>query len=172
MTDANRENAREQRVRQWMQDYGNTLQRICFLYLSDASLAEDAVQETFLKAWRSMDQFEGRNGSSEKTWLTRIAINTCKDYYRSNWWRIRSTARSLEEVPEKLMSMAADDRDLFTDILSLPQKYKAVILLYYYQEMPQREIAEALGISRPMVSHRLHKALKMLEMAWREEDVR
>ena len=80
MIDANGESTREQRVRQWMQDYGNILQRICFLYLSDASLAEDAVQETFFKAWKSIDQFEGRNGSSEKTWLTRIAINICKDY--------------------------------------------------------------------------------------------
>lgn len=172
MIDANSENTREQRVQQWMQDYGDILQRICFLYLSDASLAEDAVQETFFKAWRSIDRFEGRNGSSEKTWLTRIAINTCKDYYRSDWWRIRNKTRSLDDVPERLMSLAPEDKELFIDILRLPKKYKEVILLYYYQEMTQSEISEVLGISRSLVSHRLHKALKILEIAWREEDAR
>ena len=172
MIDANGESTREQRVQQWMQDYGNILQRICFLYLSDASLAEDAVQETFFKAWKSIDQFEGRNGSSEKTWLTRIAINICKDYYRSNWWRVRNAAKSLEDIPEKVMSLKAEDRDMFIDILRLPEKYKEVILLYYYQEMTQSEISEVLGMSRSLVNHRLHKALKMLEIAWGEEDAR
>lgn len=172
MIDANGGNTREQRVRQWMQNYGNILQRICFLYLSDASLAEDAVQETFFRAWKSIDQFEGRNGSSEKTWLTRIAINICKDYYRSNWWRIQNATKSLEDVPEKVMSMEPEDRDLFIDIFRLPGKYKEVILLYYYQGMTQSEISEVLGTSRSLVNHRLHKALKRLKIEWGEEDAR
>ena len=172
MIDANGGSTREQRVRQWMQDYGNILQRTCFLYLSDASLAEDAVQETFFRAWKAIDQFEGRNGSSEKTWLTHIAINICKDCYRTNWWRIRNAAKSLEDIPEKLMGMESEDRDLMIDILRLPGKYKEVILLYYYQKMTQSEISEVLGISRSLVSHRLHKALKTLKIAWGEEDAR
>lgn len=172
MIDANGGNTREQRVSHWMQNYGSALQRMCFLYLSDASLAEDAVQETFFRAWKAMDQFEGRNGSSEKAWLTRIAINICKDYYRSNWWRLRNAAKSLEDVPEKLVSMETEDRDMFLDILQLPAKYKEVILLYYYLGMTQSEISEVLGTSRSLVNHRLHKALKVLEIAWGEEDAR
>lgn len=56
--------------------------RLCFMYLSDWQLAEDALQETFLKVFRKYDTFAGR--SSEKTWLVRIAVNVCKDYLRGN----------------------------------------------------------------------------------------
>ena len=51
---------REQRLEQWMRQYGNMILRTCFVYLSDASQAEDAMQDTFLKAWKSMDQYEHR----------------------------------------------------------------------------------------------------------------
>ena len=57
--------------------YQSSLLRLCFIYLHDKALAEDAVQETFLKAHRSLSSFRG--DSSEKTWLTRIAMNTCRD---------------------------------------------------------------------------------------------
>ncbi len=60
----------------WIQEYGDSILRMCFLYLKDYHLAEDAAQETFLKAARSYDTFT--HASSEKTWLTRIAINCCK----------------------------------------------------------------------------------------------
>ena len=61
-----------------------TLVRMCCLCLGDASLAEDAAQETFLKAYRALDSFRGE--CDEKTWLMRIAINTCKDVRRSAWF--------------------------------------------------------------------------------------
>lgn len=61
--------------------YGNELLRMCFLYLKDMHLAEDALQDTFIKAFNCYGQFNGK--SNEKTWLTRIAINVCKDYLRT-----------------------------------------------------------------------------------------
>ncbi|MBQ8202558.1 MAG: hypothetical protein IJZ74_12410 [Clostridia bacterium] len=67
--------AREQLLEGWIRIYGTSILRTCFICLSDAREAEDAMQETFLKAWRAMDRFERRNGASEKTWLTHIAIN-------------------------------------------------------------------------------------------------
>ena len=63
--------------------------RLCFAYLGDAALAEDAVQETFVKAYKSGDRTGG--DGREKAWLTRIAINTCKDMRKSAWFR--STCR-------------------------------------------------------------------------------
>ena len=68
-----------------MARWEQSLLRTCFAYLGDLSLAEDAVQETFLKAWKNLDRFRGE--ASEKTWLLRIAINTCKDVRRSAWFR-------------------------------------------------------------------------------------
>ena len=61
--------------------YQQPLLRTCFLYLRDRTLAEDAVQETFLKAYRSLASFRGE--CSEKTWLMKIAMNTCCDLRRA-----------------------------------------------------------------------------------------
>ena len=66
-----------------LDDWGDRLLRLCTLYLKDAHLAEDAVQETLIKAWRNADKFRGEG--SELTWITRIAINVCKSYLRSPW---------------------------------------------------------------------------------------
>ena len=63
----------EQFLERLMDEYGNTVLRMCYLYLKDYQLAEDAVQETFIKAMKSYESFEHK--SSEKTWLIRIAIN-------------------------------------------------------------------------------------------------
>ena len=68
---------KEMHLEQLMNQYGDSLLRLCYLYLKDAALAQDAVQDTFVKAWKKLDTFEGR--SSEKTWLCRIAVNTCRD---------------------------------------------------------------------------------------------
>ena len=68
-----------------MNIYGDSILRMCFLYLKDYHLAEDAAQETFIKAMNSYDMFHSL--SSEKTWLTRIAINCCKNIMRTNWFR-------------------------------------------------------------------------------------
>ena len=69
------EEDREAWLERAMGQYEESLLRMCFACLGDAALAEDAVQETFLKAYRALDRFRGDAG--EKTWLLRIAVNTC-----------------------------------------------------------------------------------------------
>ncbi|WP_141502369.1 sigma factor [Paenibacillus luteus] len=59
-------------------EYGNSLLRMCFLYLKDIRLAEDAVQDTLIKVYKSYSQFKGH--ANEKTWIMKIAINVCKNY--------------------------------------------------------------------------------------------
>ena len=170
MTDTTEQACRERQLRLWIEEYRTTLLKICIMYLSDVQQAEDAVQETFFKAWKAIDKFEGRNGSSEKTWLISIAINTCRSYRRTRWFRHVDTARTLETLPSSLASTQPDERDLFIDITRLPEKFKSVILLYYYQGLTQQEIADILGISRSLVAHRLGKALDMLKISLREEE--
>ena len=65
--------------------YEKDMLKLCFVYLRDMELARDALQESFLKAYRYLDSYHG--DASEKTWLTRIVINTCKDFRRSAWFR-------------------------------------------------------------------------------------
>ena len=76
--------------------YGNAVLRMCFLYLKDSHLAEDASQETFLKVYRNYAQFDGTAG--EKTWVMRIAINVCKRQLRSPWRLLRAPQESLDSL--------------------------------------------------------------------------
>lgn len=108
-----------QRLEGWIAAYGTGILRTCYLYLRDAALAQDAMQDTFVKAWRKMDTFEGRNGSSEKTWLTHIAINTCRDYRRSRWLRFVDMRQSIEELPLPVHQVTPEERELFQSVLAL-----------------------------------------------------
>ena len=76
----NKESA-EAEITRLVEEHQLALLRLCFAYLHDEKLAEDAVQETFLKAYRKLNQFEGR--ANIKTWLSAIAINCCRDMSRS-----------------------------------------------------------------------------------------
>ena len=112
----------------WLDQYGDQLLRLCTLYLKDVHLAEDAVQDTFLKAWRSREQFRGE--SSAKTWLTRIAINVCKGYLRSPWKRRREPADIMDQLPAPAAGLRDDT--LPKAIMRLSRPYREVILLHYY----------------------------------------
>ncbi len=80
-------------IEELIDHYGDGLLRLCLLYLGDRQLAEDAFQETFLKAWKSLPDFRG--DSNMKTWLTRIALNTCRSMLRTGWFRLlRRTHKS------------------------------------------------------------------------------
>ncbi len=163
---------REQRLNQWITEHADAVLRVCFVCLSDAALAEDAMQDTFLKAWHAMDTFEGRNGCSEKTWLIRIAINVCRGYRRTRWFRHVDMSKEIGELPAAWQAVAPEDRTLFLDILRLGEKYRQVILLYYYQEMTLEETARALSISRSTAHSRLKKALGLLRcsLTGRDQD--
>ncbi len=157
--------AREQRLEGWMRTYGTAILRTCFLSLSDAKEAEDAMQETFLKAWRGMDSFEKRNGASEKTWLMHIAVNVCRDMRRTRWFRHIDMRQALEDLPQGMTGILPEDRSLLLDIMQLPDKYRQPILLYYYQDMTLEETAQALGISRSAVHGHLRKAESLLRLS-------
>lgn len=141
-------------------EYGDALLRMCFLYLKDHAMAEDAVQETFLRAFRHQDGFRGE--SSVKTWITRIAINVCKDMLTDPWARHRSG----EDLPDEATpesDISSEDRYVISGkIANLPPKYKEVILLHYYQELKLSEIAEILGESESTIKTRLKRARDML----------
>ncbi len=81
-----------------MARFGTDVYRTCFVYLSDAHLAEDAMQETFLKAYKARKSFRGQ--ASPSTWLMRIAINVCKDMRRGSWFRHVDRKISLDDLPE------------------------------------------------------------------------
>ncbi|MFF2014688.1 sigma-70 family RNA polymerase sigma factor [Paenibacillus sp. NPDC058177] len=140
-------------------EYGTSLLRMCFLYLKDIRLAEDAVQDTLIKVYNSYSQFKGN--SSEKTWIMSIAINVCKNYLRSFWWRRIDGSAILENIPSKEYEI--EDTELIVQIMKLSHKYKEVILLYYYQDMKIKEIAEILKAPESTIAVRLKRAREILK---------
>ena len=147
---------REERLNQMVIAYEKDLLRLCCVYLRDVDLAQDAVQETFLKAYRRMDRFEGK--ASEKTWLMRIAINTCKDMLRGGWFRHTDRRAVVEELPLPVAPPSVEHIALMNAIMALPPKQMEVILLHCDQGLNIRETARALGITPPAVINRLNKA--------------
>jgi len=158
------ETVREQRLMQWMQAYGDAILRTCFVYLSNVQDAEDATQDTFLKAWKAMDQFEERNGASEKTWLLKIAINTCHDYLRSKWFRRVDREKALEDLPARYLITEDEDISLTLDIMRLPEKLKQVVLLHYFQRMTLQEVADVLKTVPSTIHSRLKQAEQQLKL--------
>lgn len=154
---------REERLNQMIITYEKDLLRLCSAYLRDVELARDAVQETFLKAYRRMDQFKGK--ASEKTWLMRIAINTCKDMLRGGWLRHVDATVSLDDLPLPVAPPSVEHIAITSAIMALPRKQMEVILLNCQQGMTIRETARALGITPPAVINRLKKARAALRDA-------
>lgn len=151
-------------------NHARNIQRLCYLYLGDAAASEDAMQETFLKAYEKYPLFRGN--SDIKTWLTRIAINTCKDMQRRDAGKnVFPAAEVLEntqhttDVPEntieKLLVSEAIHR--------LPRELREVVILFYYQELTTRTISTVLHIPRTTVEFRLKKARGELKKVIRED---
>ena len=145
----------EQWLPQAIKTHGDNLLRLCFLYLHDRHLAEDAVQETFLRAFRSYNSF--RQDSSEKTWLTRIAINVCKSALR------RERPLPLPDAPEGSYEAQFRDDTVLQAVCALPDKLREVVLLYYFQELTTPEIAQMLHLPRNVITARLSRARAQLK---------
>lgn len=161
--------SREEMLARMVAQYEITLLRTCYMYLRDRGMAEDATQETFLKAYKALETF--RAESSEKTWLMRIAINTCRDMQRSAWFRFVDRRVEMEQLPLPAREPAFEEADDLTQaILRLPPRYREVILLYYYQDMTLREIASVLNIPVSTAGKRVKAACSKLKKMLGKED--
>lgn len=145
--------------------------RLCVSLLRDRDKGEDAAQETFLKAYKSLDRFQGDAAFS--TWLYRIATNHCLDVLRKE---SRRRTESWEELYEKegealhrlLASPAASDpleaADLGERVLAqLPEDYRLVLTLREAQGLSYQEISEVMSCSLDSVKARLRRAREALQ---------
>ena len=150
--------------REWLDTvitrWEKTMLRLCFAFLGDTALAEDAVQETFFKAWKSFDRYRG--DAAEKTWLTRIAVNTCKDLLKSAWARNTDRSVTPDTLPEGSAPFDEQDDTVTRAVLSLPDDLKEAVLLRWYQGLTLEEMARVLRLPRSTVNYRLKKAKALL----------
>jgi RNA polymerase sigma-70 factor (ECF subfamily) len=154
------DNGRSEELENMMEQYGDEIKRFCTLQLRDPFQAEDAAQDTFVKAWKALDTF--RNESSQKTWLMHIAVNTCRDYQRTGWFRHMDRRIVPEELPEQSREDEVPDEEVTEAIRSLPSKLRTMILLRYYEGLSLKETAAAAGISLATAKRQISKANQLL----------
>ena len=152
-----------------MDTYGNYIARMCYILLKDRNLAEDATQEVFIRAYNNLESFRGE--ATEKTWLTSIAMNICKNYVRTSWFRrVQIGIEKIEGtcLVEEELTASIEKSDLLKQVMHLSKKYREVILLHYYQELKISQIAQILGISESSVKMRLSRAKGKLKQELEE----
>ena len=120
--------------------------------------AEDIVQETFLQYHTTNKQFESEQHI--RAWLLRVAINRAKNVNLS-FWRRKSVP--LEEYAQTLSFETREESELFHAVMALPEKYRVVIHLYYYEDYSTAEIAELLRLKANTVRVRLHRGRELLK---------
>ncbi len=158
------------RLEEWMNAWGTGVLRLCRMSLGDAQLAEDALQETFLRAWRAMPKAPPPGGEHEKAWVFRIAVNVCRDMKRSAWWRHVDTRVDIDSLPEPVSPADEGERELAALVAELPERLRRPVILRYLSGLTLEETARALNVSRPTLNKRLKEACARLRVAWKGED--
>lgn len=152
----------EEILERLMDEHGHYIQNLCAMLLGDAHIAQEAAQDTFIKAYRGLRGFSRRNGASARTWLAHIAVNTCRDYRRSKWFRRARGCVPLETLPEVAAVTDETDRSIMEAVERLPVREREVVLLCCAQGVPAQEAARMLGVTRSTVYRRLERARALL----------
>ena len=143
-----------------LEKYSSMVRRICFIYLHNSTDVDDVFQEVFLKLLQNKTQFESKE--HEKAWLIRVTINKCKDILKS-FWRKKIDSIENMEFEYKVDFEDKAENDLMQVVLSLPNKYKDVIYLYYYEEYTVPEMAKLLKKKENTIYSHLHRARGLIK---------
>lgn len=135
--------------------YSDTVRRICMLHLKSYSDTEDIFQTVFLKYLTYRGDFQ--SDEHEKAWFIRVTVNACKDYLKSFF---RSRTISLEELKDVSSEVTESRGEVLSAVLSLPQKYKDVVYLHYYEGYTAVEIGRILKKNENTVYTLLSRAKK------------
>lgn len=145
----------DEEIERVVHTYSDTLQKIAYTYLHTVTDAQDVSQEVFLKLLVNTPRF--RDKEHEKAWMIRTTINLCKD-------RLRRAERKNVSLEEALTVQTADaDGELLVAVLALPEKYRTVLHLHYYEGYTVREIAQILRWPVGTVATRLSRGRQQLK---------
>ncbi len=159
----------EQRIEEWIRQYGHDLKWLAYSYVKDYAAAEDITQETFIKAYQSYHSF--KQESSIKTWLYKINVNLCKDHLKSSYMKrvvkkgteLFRSIPSPRENPEELVLRQDEDEALLAHVLALEDKYREIIIFYYFEDFDIKSMADVLNTSPNTVKTRLRRARQLLQ---------
>ena len=119
--------------------YADLVRRVCMIHLKNHTDTEDIFQTVFLKYVTGTTEFESEE--HEKAWFIRVTINACKDLLRSFF---RSRTVSLDDLLEQPDQVPEDHREVLEAVLALPDKYRDVVYLHYYEGYTAPEIGTIL----------------------------
>ena len=149
--------------------YQDAVYRVALHALGSPQDADDAVQEVFLRLYTAQKTFESEEHL--RRWLLRVTVNRCRDVLRSPWRR--RTAPLEGQLPAEPEFEAPEQEALYRAVLSLPERYRLVLGLFYYEELSVKEIAGLLGLEVSAVTTRLSRAREKLKEllgeVWQDE---
>ena len=138
--------------------FADVVFRSALSFCKNKSDAEDITQNAFMKLLKSKTDFE--SDDHIRKWLIRVAANESKSLWRSFWIRRVISFNDLDYEPAYINP---EKNEILTEVMKLPEKYRTVLHLYYYENYHCDEIASVLGISESNVQTRLMRARKMLK---------
>lgn len=148
----------EEEVNMAVEKYSNMIRRLCMIHLKNYADTEDIFQNVFLKYVLSSVTFESEE--HERAWFIRVTVNACKDLLKSFF---RSRTVSLDELLEQPAALSEDNREVLEAVLALPEKYKDVVYLHYYEEYTAPEISKILGKNVNSVYTLLNRSRQILK---------
>lgn len=148
----------EEEANRAIEQYSDTVRRICFLHLKNEADTEDIFQTVFLKYVLSSAEFQ--SPEHEKAWLIRVTINACRDLLKSFF---RSRTVSLSEAAEQAADGDEGRREVLEAVLKLPEKYRRVVYLHYFEGYTAPQIGKILSKNVNTVYTLLTRARQMLK---------
>lgn len=144
--------------------FSDTVYRVSLNILKNPEDSKDVMQNVFLRYLKHQQDFKSEEHI--KAWLIRVAVNESKRYLKIN---NRSESVPLEEVANTLFADNKNDRDIFSTVMTLDEKYRTVILLYYYEGYDVKEIARILKRNSATVRTQLSRARELLKPKLKED---
>lgn len=144
-------------IETFVRKYYPVILRYCHLHINDKSYEEDATQEVFARFFRTLNQYQ--HYGKAQNYLYVIAANICRDFYR------KPDEVSIDELPEEpILEMEPLDLrfDVHSALEKLPPELREITILFFFQEVKQKEIARILGIGLPLVKYRIKRAKELL----------
>lgn len=136
---------------------------IAFSYLKNKHDAEDALQNTFLKLWKSKIEFDDDLGIDK--WLTKVLVNDCKNFFNLSFRQ----NKSIEEVYDVSTFDKYFNVDLYNAVMSLNKKERLCVILFYYDDLTISDISKVTGIKESTVKSLLKRSRNKLKLKLGDE---
>ena len=156
--------------------YGDDILRFCYMKTQDISSAEDLTQETFINIYKYINKFKGK--SSLKTWIYKIALNCCREYYRKNKKVLSIDEEKFRkenimdefDLEEEILTLV-DNEFIATSLEKIKPQYRDIIYMFYYKEFTVKDIASILDENENTIKTKLRRGRNELGRVLAKEGI-